>query len=571
MDEWQDPEDLLDEADRLLEEGAYEEALDACQEALEAAPELADAHALCGRCLAYLNRVDEAEKRLMTALDLDRNCVDAWFGLAFVSWLRADDREALMYLQRARRLAPDDEAVLAQLVGTYGNVGQFDEAERLYLESLQTHPESAEITYQWGLVLVRQARYADAIRVWELAAEWDEEFPELHLAMARAHAAMGNLDLAYQNLVRELELYPDAREPRLALGGYHIERGEPARAVEIYERLLEEAEDDSRVHLDLGLALMRLGQNPKAKRHLLRALELSPSDPVILSHLAGIPHTKTDTSRAARVLRRALRDEPHRDELYRNLSSLFAGEGRFEEAEAELVRAMSFSGRAHELENDLGVLLAIQGKFEAARDAFDRGLQDRPDDLPLLINRALIEADLGRRDEALTQLHLLAKHHPKDLDVLGNLASLLMETGEPERALRTARKMCREIPFDPRGYYLTGRALYDLGDYDMAEEALDRASRLDPLQVDTVIAMGMCQAATGRPQECLRTFERARSLAPNDPDVLYNLGLAYEDAAAVGEGGVSTDHAVDLYRRVLQLAPEYQAARDRLKALGKEA
>jgi tetratricopeptide (TPR) repeat protein len=154
MDDWQDPEDFLDEADRLLEEGAYEDALAMCRKALELEPEMPEALALEGRCLAYLNRVDEAEQVLLHTLDVDRNCVDAWFGLAFVSWLRADDREALGHLQRARRLAPEDEAVLAQLIGTYGNLGQFDEAVKLYADACTIHPESAEIAYQWGLVLV---------------------------------------------------------------------------------------------------------------------------------------------------------------------------------------------------------------------------------------------------------------------------------------------------------------------------------------------------------------------------------------------------------------------------------
>ena len=41
--------------------------------------------------------------------------------------------------------------------------------------------------------------------------------------------------------------------------------------------------------------------------------------------------------------------------------------------------------------------------------------------------------------------------------------------------------------------------------------------------------------------------------------------------AAAGEGPIGPDEAIALYRRVLELAPSYQAARDRLKGLGKEA
>ncbi|MCX5682669.1 MAG: tetratricopeptide repeat protein, partial [Planctomycetota bacterium] len=101
-EEWLEPEDFLEQADRLLEEGAYEEALALCRKAVGIDPQSPDAHAMAGRCMAYLNRVDEAERELLQALDYDRECVDAWFGLAFVSWLRADDRESLGYLQRAR-------------------------------------------------------------------------------------------------------------------------------------------------------------------------------------------------------------------------------------------------------------------------------------------------------------------------------------------------------------------------------------------------------------------------------------------------------------------------------------
>jgi hypothetical protein len=49
--------------------------------------------------------------------------------------------------------------------------------------------------------------------------------------------------------------------------------------------------------------------------------------------------------------------------------------------------------------------------------------------------------------------------------------------------------------------------------------------------------------------------------------MLYNLGLAYEDAASEGRGSPSLDDAIALYHRVLELAPEYRAARARLKAL----
>ena len=130
--------------------------------------------------------------------------------------------------------------------------------------------------------------------------------------------------------------------------------------------------------------------------------------------------------------------------------------------------------------------------------------------------------------------------------------------------------MIDRAPFDLRGYYLMGRAYYDLGRYDEAMKTFDRSLRLEPNQVDTLIALGMCQGAQGRTKECLRSFELARAIAPNDPDVLYNLGLAYEDTAAGAKDARAVHEAVALYQRVLELAPKYQGARERLQALTSE-
>ena len=85
--------------------------------------------------------------------------------------------------------------------------------------------------------------------------------------------------------------------------------------------------------------------------------------------------------------------------------------------------------------------------------------------------------------------------------------------------------------------------------------------------------MGLCYAGLGLRQECVQAFERARGLAPNDPDVLFNLGLAYEDVARrpgwpPPRRPCRIGDAAALYRRVLELAPSYQAAKDRLKEIG---
>lgn len=69
-------------------------------------------------------------------------------------------------------------------------------------------------------------------------------------------------------------------------------------------------------------------------------------------------------------------------------------------------------------------------------------------------------------------------------------------------------------------------ALFLTGDTDEGEKALRRAVDRDPALLQGWLNLGALLVSQGQAQEAVRSFERARALAPDDPDISLNLGLA---------------------------------------------
>lgn len=104
-----DYNELIDQAYEALEETRFQEALDMGREALEADPESAPGHYLCGAALAEMRHAEEAIPYLRLALELDPDYPDARFCLASAQFsichFTAARHELKKVLKSEKRLA----------------------------------------------------------------------------------------------------------------------------------------------------------------------------------------------------------------------------------------------------------------------------------------------------------------------------------------------------------------------------------------------------------------------------------------------------------------------------------
>ena len=139
------------------------------------------------------------------------------------------------------------------------------------------------------------------------------------LQTAIAHHRRGELDAAeaiYAELLRHAPRRPDALN---FMGMLQLQRGEPARALELLKTASTIAPRQPAVWNNLGNALLSLDKLPEAEKAFRRSLALAESAEA-LTNIARIQRRRRDWARSGAACRRALALAPKSGEAWHYLS-----------------------------------------------------------------------------------------------------------------------------------------------------------------------------------------------------------------------------------------------------------
>ncbi len=317
---------LLEEAETLFQETAFNQGQAVLLQAMEANPQVWQfPYSLAQAILTYADSPQKAVVLLEQASHLAPNQVDVWaslaqaylacqdFSLAIEALhkalslphskatlnaylLLADALEAQQFLdesasalEEALSLAPATHPQAVELTlkayQFYVRHDAFENALNVIAQRLETHPEHAMLYFLKGVCLERLERLHDAQTAYETAVEFGKNAPELHRQMATYFAQAGDSLKAMTHLVTILEIHPNDAEALEALAHLLAEQGKQDARLQVLERLLEAHPQSTSAWIQAGDAYDLLGECEKAidaYNHALeqtgnRALELRKS------------------------------------------------------------------------------------------------------------------------------------------------------------------------------------------------------------------------------------------------------------------------------------------------------
>ena len=152
---------------------------------------------------------------------------------------------------------------------------------------------------------------------------------------------------------------------------------------------------------------------------------------------------------------------------------------------------------------------------------------------------------------------------PKNLEATNDLFEYYLQApgllgGGVDKAAALADRISA---LDPAEYhYAQARLAEKRKEYGSAEQQLRRAAELAPMQVGRVIDLARFLAKQGRVQESEAAFQRAESIAPNSPKVMFERARTYVQTKR------NLEQARELLKRYLDLPltpddpPRYRAA-----------
>ena len=263
----------------LVKAGRHAEAVNRARAIVAAAPRDPNAHFTLALALSEWD-VNEAIVTFRQVLALDPRHALARYNLAQV--LKRADRasEAIDELTRAVAIQPRAEAYYALGV-IYWQQGELDRAAAALRDAVNSDPAFADAHYTLGAVLAAQRNWPAAAESLRRALNLRPDLWTAHYTLARVLQSIGDAPQARKYFEEAERLRTRAQLEQeasvwTATGIQKLESGDPANAIEHFQRATAIYEAYAPAHYQAGRALQLLGRAEAARAAFARAQQLNP-------------------------------------------------------------------------------------------------------------------------------------------------------------------------------------------------------------------------------------------------------------------------------------------------------
>jgi len=300
------------------------------------------------------------------------------------------------------------------------------------------------------------------------------------LSTALSYHQQGFLEQAariYQVLLDRNPKYVDALH---LLGVVALQRGNPARAVELISRAIALKPAVASYHSNLGEAYRALGQLQRVVDCCRMALLLEPNFPEAANNLGAALLALGQKEAAVEQFRAALRLQPGYAEAQNNLGNALRELGQLAEAKACYAEALRLNPGLAMIYNNLGQVFQEESKLAEALTWYQHGLQRDPNSARIHCNMASALGELERHEEAIAHYELALRLDPNYAQAYCGLGWVRHELGRFQEALALYQQALRLKPDLAAAHDCLGTVLKELNDFEAAQRQLRETLRLDP-------------------------------------------------------------------------------------------
>jgi putative PEP-CTERM system TPR-repeat lipoprotein len=426
---------------------------------------------------------------------------------------KSGQREAA-YRRLDQTLAADKANLTALLVkaNLLAADRRLDDALASAALAVQQHPDSAAAQFAVGRIQMGRKQLEPAIEAFDTVLRLNPRATDAKVMLAQLHLAAGRPDTSV-GLAREaIASDPESPDARLATARALIAKKDVVRAKAELDQLLDRFPDSAAVHLNMGLLQGLRNDQPLARKHFERALEIdpkmtdalgglvmldlaakrvpealarvearvaqNPSDPAALLLAARTYGMSGNGAKAEEYLKRLIQTNPDDLTPYAMLAQLYVSMGRLDAALAEYESIAKRDPKPVGALTFAGIILQGQGKTADAQDRFERALKLDADAAVAANNLAWIYAQSDDRLDTAMDLAETAKRGlPDSAEVSDTLGYVYYRKGMVDLALPAFQQSLAKDPSNPTYLYHLALAQAKAGNNQQARESLSRALR----------------------------------------------------------------------------------------------
>jgi tetratricopeptide (TPR) repeat protein len=441
---------------------------------------------------------------------------------------------------------------------------RYAEAILEYQEVLRNEPNAATyyaISRDYAL-LGKMLRASEAGKS---AVELDSTKIAYRENLASIYLSLFQQDLAIQEYETIVHI-----DSNYTAGWYNLARlyqqRQPLKALEVYERLLDNSPDDWEILLQAADVSSSLSQYDKAADFYKRMLAIDPSNRPLQRQLAETYSKAGKIDEAVKLLEAMHETDRNDNDVSAVLGEVYLQQGKYDKA-LTLYQGLLEQGNTNpEIKLRIGVAYVGQIQrdstfAEKARQIFEQLTTELPNDFRAYWYLGIIASDQKQDSLAATYFERVTSLDEKNADAWWFLGSNYFDRADFQRVFGTMDRARRLFPDDFRFFMLTGLTYSRLGQPDSAIQMLTEAYRLNPKDINTLGQLAL-------------TYDGLKQW--NASDSLYEEALDVDSTSAAAaiilnnygysltERGLQLDRALRMATKAVALEPDNASYLDTL-------
>ncbi len=338
--------------------------------------------------------------------------------------------------------------------------------------------------------------------------------------------------------------------------------GHPAKALEAYEKAVQEDPQALQIFRDIAELRLRMGQPDAALTAAERVKELAPADPSSFIFLGNVHVAQGDLAKAAESYESALKLDPTNQRALENLGNYYALLDP-DKALSYYQRYIEQNPRDADIYFQMAIVYQKRGKLSEALEFYKKSLEW--DDEQIASHLAI--ADLYDQQKstaaAIAEYKIAAQMQPASPLIAMRLGNLYYRDGKWDDAQQNFKALQALTPQDPTVYYWLARVAEEKKSWKEAATDAEKAYTLsqDP-QFLPLTAYYM--TLDGQMENAIKYLEKAQATDPDSANVLLFLGMDYLDLNKAEKAHEYLSKGVTLYPKDLQMRFQLAIADDRL-------
>jgi cellulose synthase operon protein C len=378
---------------------------------------------------------------------------------------------------------------------------------------------------------------------------------------------LGQLERAENEWREALRLRPNLLDARRALAGAAMRQGDSGTLEETATQIigLQPASPDG--YAMRALSNLNRKRYAEAEKDIRKAIEVAPQSAIGYVQMGNLRYVQKEYGAAGEAYQGALDRDSNSTDALRGLMNTYLAENQIDKAIAAANAQIAKSPNRSGFYDLLGTALFRSKKdLSGAEASFQKSAELDKNNSDALIKLGQVQAAKGSVDQAIVTYQQSLKDHPREATfylLLGDLYASKKDWNKAKDAYQNALALKPQDALASNNLALV--ILHNGGDLNVALSLAETARRGMPESPNVADTLGWIYFQKGAYNSAIQMFQEALKLgeknkAPDDPDLHYHLGLAYEKTDQPGL-------ARQQLEQVLKINPNYSDAANVRKKL----